>query len=151
MPPTAAQIDPYLVHRFAVEVDGVMLAGFGEVSGLEAKTEVMEYSEGGLNTHTHKLPGRTSYGNITLKRGASMQDYFWDWYSGLVQASETKSRKRSVSIVHYNEKHEEVRRWNLTGAFPVKWSGPAFNTAQSQVAIESLELAYAEFEIVSSS
>ena len=128
----------------------MLLAGFGEVSGLEAKTEVMEYSEGGLNTHTHKLPGRTSFGNVTLKRGAGNQDDFWDWFNGLAAGSQTKSSKKSVSIVHYNEKNEEVRRWNLTGAFPVKWSGPAFNASQSQVAIESLELAYAEFEIVSS-
>lgn len=140
--------DQYLVHRFAIEVEGVVLAGFGELGGLATTTEVFEYKEGGLNSYTHKLPGRTSYGNVTLKWGATDSTELWDWYHDLLTATKTKPQKKSVSIVHYDSEQQEVRRWNLTGAFPVKWTGPAFNTAQSQVAIESLELAYAEFEFV---
>ena len=148
MPTTGERNDPYLVHRFGVEVEGVMLAGFGELSGLEAQTEVFEYKEGGLNTYVHKLPGRTTYGNVTLKWGATNSNDLWDWYHDLVTATKTKPQKKRLSIVHYGDDHEEIRRWNLTDVFPVKWTGPAFNSATSQVAIDSLELAYAEFEFV---
>ena len=141
-------VDQYLVHRFCIEVEGVLLAGFGELGGLATTTEVFEYKEGGLNSYTHKLPGRTSYGNVTLKWGATNSNELWDWYHALLTTTKTAPQKKRVSIVHYNSEHEEVRRWNLSGAFPVKWSGPAFNTGQSQVAIETLELAYAEFEYV---
>jgi phage tail-like protein len=149
VPPTAELPDPFLAFRFGVEVEGVLLAGFGELSGLEAKTDVFEYMEGGLNTHSHKLPGRTTFSNIVLKHGSSSYaTELWKWYHELATATKTADQKKSVSIVHYSAEHEEVRRWNLTGAFPVKWTGPSFNAAQSAVAIETLELAYAEFEFV---
>ena len=125
------------------------MAGFSELSGLQTHTDVFEYQEGGLNSYTHRLPGRTSYGNITLKWGATDSTALWDWYSDLIQSSKTKPQKKRMSIIHFNEEHNEFRRWNLTGAFPVKWTGPSFASAQSQVAIESLELAFAEFEMVS--
>jgi phage tail-like protein len=38
-------------------------------------------------------------------------------------------------------------RWNLINAFPVKWSGGSMNTDQSQVYVETLELAYQEFTL----
>jgi phage tail-like protein len=41
-----------------------------------------------------------------------------------------------------NEKGEDVRRWNLVRAFPVKWVGPDLKASASEVAIESLELAH---------
>jgi phage tail-like protein len=129
-------------------VDGVLLAGFGELSGLQAQTEVFEYKEGGLNSYTHKLPGRTTYSNVTLKWGATNSSDLWKWYHDLLTSTKTKDQKKRVSIVHYDEEHQEVRRWNLSGVFPVKWVGPSFNSATSAVAIDSLELAYAEFEFV---
>ena len=85
--------DPYLVHRFAIEVEGVLLAGFGELSGLQAQTEVFEYKEGGLNTYTHKLPTRTSYGNITLKWGATDSNDLWDWYEDSRDRHEDEATK----------------------------------------------------------
>lgn len=140
--------DAYLVHRFAVELEGVHVAGFGELSGLQAQTEVFEYKEGGLNTYVHKLPGRTSYSNVTLKWGSTDNTVLWDWYADVIASQALSSLKKAVSVIQFDGEHEELRRWNLRDAFPVKWVGPSFNTAQSQVGIETLELAFAEFEIV---
>lgn len=140
--------DPYLVHPFALEMGSVHVALFGEISGLQAQSEVFEYKEGGVNDYSHKLPGRTTYTNVTLKWGSSGEQALWDWYREIISSPSPASKKKTVSIVQFDAKHEEVRRWNLRGAFPVKWVGPNFNAAQSQVSIDTLELAYSEFELV---
>ena len=45
-------------------------ASFTECSGLGSTTEVIENGEGGDNTTVRKLPGKTTYSDITLKWGA---------------------------------------------------------------------------------
>lgn len=146
-PPDRA-LDPYLVHPFALEMESLQIASFGEISGLQLQTEVFEYKEGGVNTYSHKLPGRTTYSNVTLKWGSTDDYHLWDWYYAVVTSGKPASLKKSVSVIQFDAEHREVRRWNLLDAFPVKWVGPSFNTQQSQVGIETLELAYAEFEMV---
>ncbi len=139
--------DPYLGYRFAIEISGIEQASFNECTGLQVQTEVFEYKEGGLNTHTHKLPGRVSYSNITLKWGTAESGDLWDWYYRVITRRDTSKEKVPVSIIQYDAQGREVRRWNLSRAYPVKWVGPNFNAAQSAMGIESLELAYAEFEV----
>ena len=43
----------------------------------------------------------------------------------------------------YDCMHEEVMRLNFERAYPVKWSAPGLNMGENNVAIESLELAFA--------
>ena len=61
--------DPYRNFNFLVEIQGIIQASFMDCGGLEATTEVVEYREGGDNTTVRKLPGKTSYSDITLKWG----------------------------------------------------------------------------------
>jgi hypothetical protein len=37
-----------------------------------------------------------------------------------------------------------VNAWRLVGAWPVRWSGPAFNAMTSELAFEELELTFAD-------
>jgi phage tail-like protein len=39
--------DPVLAFHFAVEIGGLFVAGFSDVSGLQAEIEIQEYREGG--------------------------------------------------------------------------------------------------------
>jgi phage tail-like protein len=135
--------DPYLGLHFFVEIDGIDHSGFAECSGLEAKTDVFEYEEGGLNDYKHKLPGRTSFTNVTLKRGMTDSDELWNWYAKVIQGT---IERKEISIVQYNSQQKEVRRWDLSCAYPVKWSGPAFNAGSNAVSIETLEIAYHGFK-----
>jgi phage tail-like protein len=134
--------DIHSTLRFWVEIDSVQVAGFSECSALTVETEIFEYVEGGLNGHTHKLPTRIKYGNITLKRGLDPGADLYDWYKRGLSGQPEKQRK-SVSIVVYGpEKDKEVRRWELVGAIPVKWTGPDLRTDGAGTAIESLEFAH---------
>lgn len=140
MPTTAERRDPFQNFHFFVEIEGITCAGFSECSGLEISTETFEYKEGGLNTYTHKLPVRTSFGNITLKRGLTDTTELWDWYMEVVRG---QVERKSLSIVQYNSKQEEIKRWDLKGAYPTKWAGPSFSlTGKNPVSIETLEIAH---------
>ncbi|MGD9932229.1 MAG: phage tail protein [Dehalococcoidia bacterium] len=138
----------FLAYAFGVEIDHLVHAVFSEVSGLEAKMEVEEYKEGGLNGFTWKFPGRVSFTNVTLKWGTQYSSALWDWYETFVK-SERKER-RSVDIIQFDASHVEKRRWTLERAFPVKWSGPAFNSANTQIPVESIELAFEDLVFVKS-
>jgi phage tail-like protein len=39
-----------------------------------------------------------------------------------------------------------VNAWRLTRAWPVRWSGPAFDAMSGEIAWEELELAYDDLE-----
>jgi phage tail-like protein len=116
------------------------VAGFSECSGLEATLEVMEYKEGGVNDYVHKFPTRASYANITLKHGVIyLYDDLWTWHDDFVHG---KGKRKDGLIVLRDEARRDVKIWKFKNALPMKWVGPALNASQSNVAIESLEIAH---------
>ena len=65
-------------------IEGLLVAGFSEVSGLQAETEVEEVREGGVNDYVYKLPKGTKYQNLTLKKGMTISNDLWDWHRNVV-------------------------------------------------------------------
>src|SRR5450631_7703 len=53
----AAPQDPLLGFRFAVEIEGLVTAGFSDVTGLHGEIEVLPYREGGLNAYMWQRAG----------------------------------------------------------------------------------------------
>ena len=142
---TAQRIDPFATFKFHVEIGDIKEAAFTECSGLDVATEVFEYKEGGLNEYAHKLPGRTKHSNVTLKRGFAVANELHNWYWEMEQNLLTGQpiTRQQVSITLYSTAdQQEVMRWTLNDAFPVKWVGPAFKTGEAAVAVETLELAH---------
>src|SRR5579875_2900487 len=92
-----------ITSKFWVEIDGVAQAFFKECSGLQLQTEVFEYAEGGLNGYTHKIPGRTQVGNLTLRRGLVQDDQLWTWYSAVMEG---RVQRRTVTVLVYTNKVE---------------------------------------------
>jgi len=144
MPETGARVDPYRNFNFLVEIEGIFQASFKECSGLEATTEMIEYREGGQNTTVRKLPGKTTYGDITLRWGLTDSGELWEWCKAAIQG---KVKRRNGSIVVYDLANaKEVARWNFMQAWPVKWVGPTLDAAGKDVAIESLTIAHEGIE-----
>ena len=136
---TGERKDPYLGYRFLVEIEGLVVSGFSEVSGLQAETEVEEYREGGVNEHTHKLPKGTKYTNLILKRGITDSNELWKWHQDVIEG---RIQRRSGSIILLDQTGEEKWRWNFIGAYPIKWTGPDFKADSSAAAIETLEFVH---------
>jgi len=131
--------DPYINSNFLVEIDGLILAGFTEVSGLDSTVQVEEYREGGVNDFVHKLPKETRYSNLILKRGFTESEALWDWHQNAVMG---KIERKNGSIVLLDRNGQEKWRIMFMSAYPVKWVGPDFKADSSSVAIETLELAH---------
>jgi phage tail-like protein len=124
---------------FEVELDGLYVGGFTEVTGLQAETELVEYLEGGVNDYVHYFPKRTKYPRIVLKRGITRTKDLWEWYEGVLNGN---IERKTGTIVLYHTTGYEICRWNFVGAYPVKWNGPDMNSTSSGVAIESIELVH---------
>lgn len=131
--------DPDLGLRFWIELGSIQIAVFRECSPITIQTDMFEYAEGGLNTYTHKLPVRTKYSNITLKRGIDDGQDLYTWY---MKAVNGQIERQKISIIVYNSLGAEVRRWNLQGAYPCKWTGPDLKAEHGAIAVESVEIAH---------
>jgi phage tail-like protein len=138
--PTATRIDPYSANNFRVEIDGITASDFMEVSGLEAAVTVVDYREGtDKSLAARKLPGEAVYSNIVLKRGMTADLSLWNWMkTGLDGAVQRKN----MSVLLLDAAGNEVLRWNIVNAWPVKWSGPLLNAEASSVALETLEITH---------
>ncbi|MEW6173981.1 MAG: phage tail protein [Bacillota bacterium] len=136
---TGIRKDPYASFRFLVEITGLIVGGFSEVSGLEVETETEEYREGGVNDYVHKLPKITRHPNLVLKRGLTDADALWSWHQ---QAVGGNVSRKSGCVVLLDDTGSEKWRWTFQDAYPVRWSGPEFKGDAATVAVEVLELAH---------
>jgi T4-like virus tail tube protein gp19 len=75
--------------------------------------------------------------SIVLRRAlAARATELFDW--------RRKGDARAVTIEQLDAAGTVVNAWRLVNARPLKWTGPAFNAAATDVAIEELALVYEE-------
>lgn len=139
-------LDPAPSYKFVIELGGIIEAHFTECSGLSAERTVVQYEEGGVNDYVHVLPGRIKYSNIVLKHGITVSSALWKWYEKGRRDGRV-AQSRNISILLFNKIGVPIKRWNIRDAYPVKWTGPDFNAANSQVAVETLEIAHHGFDL----
>jgi phage tail-like protein len=125
-------------NHFILEITGLAIGAFREISGLQMEREVLEYTEGGNNDFVHKLPGRVKYPNLVLKRGVTNQDELMKWFW---QTQRTPDRK-DVTVKLVDPSTKVMRTWAFRQAYPVKWIGPTLNAGSDSPATEQLELAH---------
>jgi phage tail-like protein len=135
----ARETDPYGAFRFRVEILGVQVGGFSEVSGIERDTTLEDFREGGVNDYTHKLVTVTKYQNLTLKRGLADANELWQWHQDVING---KIERRQVNVVLVDTAGRDTWRWVFEKAYPVKWQGAALNAATAAIFVESIELAH---------
>lgn len=125
--------------RFHVEIDGMFVGGFSQVSGLEVEVVTESYREGGENGFEHQLVTGIKYSPIVLKRGIADSSIFLRWCQSVVKGNIIRMHG---SIVLLDSKDKEQCRWSFFDAYPIKWTGPDLNSMNSEVAIESITLAH---------
>lgn len=134
----------YSAYRFFVEIESITEATFSECGGLQVETEIFEWEEGGENGFKHRLPGRTKYSNLVLKRGIATHK-LWEWYHDLIGG---KIERRTLAVILYGYTGMPEVRWNIEEAIPVKWAGPSFKSGATEAAVETMELAHHGFKRV---
>ncbi len=138
--PTGDRKDPYRAFNFRMEIDGITVGAFSEVSGLTAEGDAVEYREGTDVPNTvRKLVGLRKYANIGLKRGYTQNNELWKWHNNI--ANGTPDR-RNGTIILMSEDRQDVMRWHFENGWLNKVEGPTFNASGNEVAIESAEITH---------
>jgi len=133
--------DPYLAYNFVVEIDGITVAEFTDVSGLSIETQVEKKTFGGENHREYTFLTQTKYTDITLKHGVMENLFLWEWYQKVVNGNCTDVRHNG-SIYLLDDCGNILIWWDFLEACPIKWEGPTFSAASSAVAVETLVLTH---------
>ncbi|SCE14184.1 conserved hypothetical phage tail region protein [Streptomyces sp. BpilaLS-43] len=124
---------------FRLVIGGNDLGAFHTCSGLGAEVEMEQYAEGGNNGFAWQLPGRITWTNITLTRPVTADTTkIARWLNEIIQRVEPKDGE----IVALRPDLGRIISWQVQGIVPVRWQGPSFDPANSQAAVETLEIAH---------
>jgi phage tail-like protein len=116
---------------------------FQSVSGLAVEYDMEEFKEGGENRFTHKLPVRTKYSDLVLKRGMLTDSEVIKWCLRAFRDRDFEPSDITVTLM--NEKSEPLKVWKVVHAVPRKWQASDLNANENAVVIETLELSYRYF------
>jgi phage tail-like protein len=116
---------------------------FQSVSGLAVEHDMEEFKEGGENRFTHKLPVRTKYSDLVLKRGMLTDSEVIKWCLRAFRDRDFEPSDITVTLM--NEKSELLKVWKVVHAVPRKWQASDLNANENAVVIETLELSYRYF------
>jgi len=126
-------------YYYTVEIDGVQTDRFFECDGLEMAVTVFEVEEGGLNTSTHKRIGINRSPSLVLKKGINKNNELYNWYQNNING---KIEKKNISVILMNSAREEIRRWDVYKAFPIRWKCSTLNASDNTFPFETIEIAY---------
>jgi len=133
--------DPFQGFRYIVEIEGIIQAGFSEVTIPDSTQEPIEYRVGTDLPTARKLPGLVKYGNVVLKAGVTDSLELSDWRS-LVESGKIKDARRNMAIIILDDESNMVARWEFREAWPTKCDAPDLKANGNEIAIETLEIAH---------
>jgi phage tail-like protein len=138
---TGRPLDPLGELAFKVQIQGMTIGRFAECAGLAVEYDVTEYAEGGNNGFVHHLRGAIRFPNVTLRRGVTHEDLLLRWF----YETRKPEKRPLVTITLFDPRGQAIRHFALTGALPVRWTGPTATSASRGAATESLEIAHQGF------
>jgi phage tail-like protein len=132
--------DPLRGFNFEVDIEGIGVSSFSEVSGITGDGDAVDYREGtdAIN-NVRKLPGMRKFTMLVFKRGYIPDSTLWEWYARIYNGQDDR---RNGSVVLLNEQRKPIMRWHFENAWINKIEGPSLKAAGNEVAIESMELCH---------
>jgi phage tail-like protein len=152
MPFTGTPKSFHKKFKFVVDIEGLGSAAFKSCSELSYEIAKVEYSEGG-SLIPDKSPGRLTFADVTLERGATSDYDLYRWAVEVADASANAGLrdnmyKRTVEIVQLDRDGAELRRWRLSNAWVQKFVAGAWDNEADENVIESIVITYDFFEMV---
>ena len=143
---------PPVGFHFKVEFQDLDKEGvdvrFQSVAGLSVDIQTESFKEGGEHRFEHVLPVRTKYNNLVLKRGLVPKDSeLAQWCMDTLTGNLENTLETKMITVHLLEaSRKPLKSWSFNNAWPVKWSVSDLNSMNNEIAIETLEFAYSNFQ-----
>lgn len=156
---------PVTKMNFVVSVDGLSdsSAAFMEVTGIDASVDVIEFRQGNSSSLAPvKLPGLVKHGNLTLKMGYVNGSGFKTWiqeciserrgpcprHNVIVELIDIRDGSPQQTQTEPNQNKAagptDTIQWTFTNAWVCKYTGADMNASASEVAVESVEIAFEE-------
>ena len=142
-----------LMSKFLFTVEdatsGMTTSKFQKASGLETTVGIGEYAEGGAFVNM-KEPARLTIGNVTLERGVSEDESFYNWVKEVCNFLKhqpegagllTKDMLRDLIVLQKDRTQTSRIEWPLMSTFPARWNPSEWDNTSDDVQIEELELA----------
>ncbi len=128
MPPR--ELEPLFgTSHFRVRI-GRREIGFCQVGRLSSETDLMVPPD----------EPRHRFETVVLRRALTRSRELYEWRRRIVEGVEDR---RQVTISQLDAPAGEVvNAWRLVRAWPCRWSGPAFDANETDLAYEELELAF---------
>lgn len=133
--------DPYRRFCFSVEIDGLPVASFQSVTGLDAQIQMTEYREGTDPNFVRKIPGMARFeSNIVLSRGFTQANsFFWSWFEDLQQGIVNRV---DGSIILCDEARVDRIRWEFEAGWLCMLAGAELDASSNEVAVQRAEICY---------
>jgi phage tail-like protein len=137
------ELNTLVGHSFGIEVDGIVIAAIQEVSGLKMDQDVIDLKQ---NTSDGKymvmrLPGRPKAGEVTLTRGLTADTGFEEWVNQS-QFGQMSNARKNASVIVYDFEGTEIKRYNMTNAWPKTLELGSLKAGDTNVLTEKLTVAY---------
>jgi len=144
-------------HQFLVR-SRLWSAAFQTCSELSKEIAKIEYWEGG-SIIPWKVPGRTTYTDITLERGASTSRAFYDYavkvsneaggaYQFTRGEGENIDYREDLTIEQLDRDSRTIKRaWLVKNSFPVKFVAGDWDNTADEVVIESMTFTLDYFKL----
>lgn len=127
---------------FQVEIEGIDVGMFQEVTLPSFEVSVVEYAHGGSKSK-FKRPGEVKYGDLTLKRGYNVSRVLAEWVENIAKGMQDR---RSISIIQHNEEAGETMRWNCYQCWPKTWKHTPLAGTKNEVSVEEITIVTEYFE-----
>lgn len=152
---------PWTKMNFLVTVDTLnATAAFSEASGMEATIDVIEFRQGNSGSFSPvKVPGLVKHGNVTLKYGYTVSNQFRNWAMACTADTRGEAMPRydvrielldtSAGMGNGNTtaNGSAINQYLLRDAWICKYTAPDMNALQSEIAIETVEIAFERLEL----
>ncbi len=147
--------NPRSCHKrflFIVQSEDIAHGGFQKASELSVEVANVQYFEGG-SIIANKSPGRLTFSDVTLERGATQDRDLFSWFQDVAITSSglglaDVNYKRNLDIVQQDRDGVTLRRWSLSRAWPVKFVAGEWDNESDENVIESVTLTYDYFECI---
>ncbi len=139
--------DPFLSHRFVVEIGGVIAASFSQFSGIKMQVQTIQARSGSdIRGVQDYVPVLTTYEPATLTKGVVHGSAILDWLdatsAGKFAGPSGKPLRRTIDIISLDEAGNRGVVWTLYHAMPIAYELSPMDASRSEVLAESITFAY---------
>ena len=140
--PNSRSFDHRFNGKFKIEIEGVTQGAFAACDGLEARVDVVDFSDGD-NLTARKRPGRTRFANIVLRRGMVNNTELWNWFE-VVTAGQIQ--RKAGSVIVCGDDGSELFRYNFFEGWPCRWKSLELDADKPGTLVEEIEIAVEKIE-----